>query len=139
MVLAEIAQYLEDANIGLSRGLNLIEGYLPKDPSICVALLEVPGERNVRTFKKGLAGIAFEIPYVQVQVRDFTYDNARAMANAVEGTLEGVGNTDIEGTRYGAILALQPPFRFSRLPDEELTPMVTLGQIFRVIKKRSAA
>lgn len=140
-MLQEIGQFLQNAAIGLTRGLNLFEGYLDDDPSIAVGLFEVPGEAPVRVFVAGVAGIAYERPYLQVQCRDVTYAAARSRAHQIEGLLEGIGNQklpDASGTMYGSILSKQPPFELQRLPGE-LINLTTVAQIFAVQKKRSAA
>ena len=145
MMLDEIGTYIAASSASfvhkLTRGLNIFEGFIPKDPEICVGLFEVPGEAPLRSFVKGIDGVVFERPRLEVQVRDVTYEDARLLANQIYGLLEGRGNEKFpnsSGTLYASILSLLPPKMLNRLPDEQLLNTVTINQIFQVTRKWSA-
>ena len=105
MLLDDLGKYLEDQEIGMI-GKDIFLGALPSTAQAdCVLLSEYAGAGAVRSS----AGVAAELPRLQVVVRDAEYQEARETAEAIYQLLDGVANQDINGIRYYWIEALAPP------------------------------
>jgi len=110
--LVDIATYLDSQQASLTLGTNLFLGRMPDSPDTCVALYEYGGSAPDNTMGTGLP--VLQNPSVQINVRAALYATAESLINSCWGTLEGIINTSLSGTRYNRMTAIQSPFVLER-------------------------
>jgi len=97
--------------------------FLPPQPDEAIQILDGGGFAPIRAMPgsvgRGGVGaglIVQERPTVQIMRRSQSPQRARAEMNYIFRILDGLGNRDVNGTRYGLISAQQTPFP---LPNDE--------------------
>lgn len=97
---------------------------LPPKPDEALCIRETGGYPPIRAFPGSAARgggvgngqIVVERPTVQIMRRSITAEKAQAEMYYIYRLLDGAGNRNINGTRYGQISAMSPPFP---LPQDE--------------------
>jgi hypothetical protein len=110
--LVDIATYLDSQQASLTLGTNLFLGRMPDSPDTCVVLYEYGGSAPDNTMGGGLP--VLQNPSVQVAVRAVLYASAESLINLCWGTLEGIVDMSLSGTRYNRVTAIQSPFVLER-------------------------
>lgn len=110
--LVDIATYLDAQQASLTLGTNLFLGRMPDSPDTCVVLYEYGGSAPDNTMGGGLP--VLQNPSVQIAVRAVLYASAESLINLCWGTLEGIVNMSLSGTRYNRVTAIQSPFVLER-------------------------
>lgn len=131
MLLPEIASLLSSV---ATLGTDLFLGQIPDEPDTCVTVLEYSGRRSEYVF--GSANPVTEYPRIQVVCRGAQqeYESVRATAELAYRALAAVCNQTVSGTRYEAIVPLQPPF----LLDKDESERILIAFNCRVEKGLSA-
>ncbi len=109
----EIADFLEDASVGVV-GTTLFKGQFPPEtPDACGAVIDASGLKPIYALG---GSVAYERPKVQVRFRGVQDDYAtpRALAEMAYRALLAVANQTINSTRYIAITPIQTPFAMDR-------------------------
>jgi hypothetical protein len=111
----EIADFLEDANIG-EVGVDLFKGQFPPDtPNECGAVMDLPGLKP--DYVMGTGGVpSHEKPKLDIRFRGEPNDYAtpRALAGLAWVALSGVAKQTLGSTRYVSITPIQTPFEKER-------------------------
>jgi hypothetical protein len=110
--LVDIATYLDSQQASLTLGTNLFLGRMPDSPDTCVVLYEYGGSAPDNTMGGGLP--VLQNPSVQIAVRAVLYASAESLINLCWGTLEGIVDMSLSGTRYNRVTAIQSPFVLER-------------------------
>jgi hypothetical protein len=110
--LLDIATYLDAQQASLTLGTNLFLGRMPDSPDACVALYEYGGSAPDNTMGGGLP--VLQNPSVQIAVREVLYASAESLISLCWGTLEGIIDMSLSGTRYNRVTAIQSPFVLER-------------------------
>lgn len=110
--LVDLATYLDSQQASLTLGTNLFLGRMPDSPDACVALYEYGGSAPDNTMGGGLP--VLQNPSVQIAVRAVLYASAESLINLCWGTLEGIVDMSLSGTRYNRVTAIQSPFVLER-------------------------
>lgn len=135
MLLPELVSWLVGDGLGLTAATNLFYGILPDTPDLCVCLFEYPGLPNEITL--GSTEVSQEIAHVQATVRGARqdYDTPRLLIHNIVKSFTKIGETNILGVRYGAVMARQAPFQVS--PDDNFRHIFKCN--FRVWKDPSTS
>lgn len=110
--LVDVATYLDSQQASLTLGTNLFLGRMPDSPDTCVVLYEYGGSAPDNTMGGGLP--VLQNPSVQIAVRAVLYASAESLINLCWGTLEGIVDMSLSGTRYNRVTAIQSPFVLER-------------------------
>ena len=102
-------------------------------PDTVTVLYEQPGAGAEYSFSTstGTVAVVYEQPNLQALSRAATYTVARAAAQTVYTTLNGLGDTTMSGVRFLSIEAIQAPFSVGR--DKQDRYLVSVN--FRVKKE----
>src|ERR1700741_308412 len=105
MMLIEIAQYLQDAGIGLSRGNNMFLSTMPNTPNIAVVLEEYSGQSP--EFVHDNTQIEIDRPLLSILVRGEIedYQSARTIASNIYKKLNHIVNESLNGVWYLRVTA----------------------------------
>jgi len=116
MVLDELVTYLAADGLGLVAATNLFYGAMPATPDLVVVLYEYPGMSSLAI---GQNTISIEWPNIHVEVRGAQNDYAtpRALLHSIVASFTKIGDQTLSGTRYGGVIAKQPPFRLGQDDD----------------------
>jgi hypothetical protein len=141
MTSDELAAYLAGAGLGLTLGTDLFSSPFPAAstvtvPDLAVAVVDTPGEDPIGSFGESLSPADVERPEVMVFVRGGrdAVEAAKAKAYAVWKKLRRLGDVEISGTRYLAVVAKAP---YLLGYDESKRPVYTI--VCDVWKEESAA
>lgn len=109
MLLKDLTLWLELDGIG-TRATNLFYGPMPTSPDLLVDLNEYGGLDNEPHM--GGSTVNLEFPSVQALVRGARgdYDTPRLLIQQVVTSFAKIGDTVIGVTKYGCVMAKQPPF-----------------------------
>lgn len=125
MLLDDMERLLDDGGFGDA----LYIGLLPSNASAnCTLVTQYPGSPPARTS----AGVAYELPRIQVMVRHTSYRLAADRIERIKQYLDGQTEVTIDQTKYLWIHALSEPFLIGR--DEIGRPK--LGCNFEIVKER---
>jgi hypothetical protein len=103
MLGAELCTYLAGASIGLVAGTSVFSGPIPDSCSVlAVGMVELPGERPIRTFSPSLAADLVQRPGVQIVVRGVENGAAAARSKAkdVYNKLANLGPVQLSSVLY---------------------------------------
>jgi hypothetical protein len=131
MLLDDIARLIEDAGIGIEAN-TVFKGSSPLTPTNCITVIEYQGAKTYR----GGSGVMAEQPRVQVSVRNSSYEDARALAEAIYQELDGTSDTIVNDTRYLWIEALSPPAYLGQNQTDQSNSFRVVTN-FAVIKERT--
>lgn len=110
-LLVDLADLLTTGGIATT----IYRGVLPEAPDDAIQLVESGGYPPVQAMRGARdVSTVVEQPTVQITRRSSSYDRNVAGMNAVLRLLDGAGDRTINGTRYGWITAIQPPFDLGR-------------------------
>lgn len=94
---------------GVLPAAQIFEGAFPSTPDTIIGLFQSGGPRSTHAMNAGPGTALVEYPHVQVRARDARPDHAQFLCEKAVRVLDALGRT-INGVRYQAIWALQPPF-----------------------------
>jgi hypothetical protein len=122
MLLDDLALYLHAQGCGIATtssgaARTIFRSWMPDAPDAVLALIEYGGREPLMALgPNSTSATVYELPRVQVAVRDLDYPSARTRAEAAYHALHWVANTTLtsSGPRYGLLTALQPPFALER-------------------------
>lgn len=123
-LLEDIGTYLEAESIG-TQGTDLFIGMMPDEPDNCVAIYQYSGLAPVKAMTIVPGEYVMEQPRVNVMVRNSSFQNAQAKAQAVFDALGGYSAGNIL-----FIDALQSPYQLG--PDQNNRQLI--GCNFEVTK-----
>lgn len=89
-------------------------GFMPEQPDDAVQLVLTGGIAPARAMRSQPGQPVEERPGVQVVVRSPSLQRAVATSNFIWRLLDGLGDRDINGTRYYWVAARQSPFQLPR-------------------------
>ncbi len=114
-VLDDLATHIA-ANTSFVINTDLFKGSLPDTPDTCIILAEIIGDEPVETMGRSLGSINIERPTIQILSRGAKNDylTARTNAETVYRKVHNIVETDLSGTRYHLVEALQPPYNIDR-------------------------
>lgn len=137
MFADEVATYLAAAGIGLVAGVSVFSGPIPDSCSVlAVGMVELSGDRPIRTFGASLAPDLVQRPGLQLVVRGVENGSsvARAKAKQVYDKLAGLGPVTLSGVLY---LDVQPEGGIAGPYFDEATNRPRFLMNFRVHKDPS--
>lgn len=115
MILADVAEYLENQGIG-TRATNLFYGILPESPDALVTMYEYAGMANEPKMGQGVTSLEF--PRIQLVTRGVKddYDGPKLVGLNIVTVLAKVANMPISssGVRYLSISHINGPQFFRR-------------------------
>lgn len=106
----DIEEFLgAEASLGLTRGVDLFFGRMPDQPSVCVAIMDNPGEPPMLTLTKATSNYYYSS--VSVRVRDNGYAAGWGRIFDIVTYLHGLSHIDSPdgSARYGIIRAMNDP------------------------------
>jgi hypothetical protein len=114
-VLDDLATHIA-ANTSFVVDTSLFKGSFPDTPDTCITLVEIIGDEPIETMSPSLGGFRIERPTIQVVSRAGSndYKTARDNAETVYKKVHNIVETDLSGTRYHLVEALQPPYNIDR-------------------------
>lgn len=117
MLLPDMVTWLVNDGVATA-GVTLFRGSMPSSPDLCIVLYEYGGRANEPHM--GQRTINLEFPSLHVEVRGVRddQDTPRLLIQQVVTSFAKIGDTDINGTKYGEVSALQPAFPL--MPDADL-------------------
>ncbi len=115
IVLDDIAVHLQTQGLG-TIGSSLFKGYLPDEPDVCVAIVEISGDQPIDTMGATLGTINVDRPALQILCRaaQDDYEAARVKAESAYRALHNLVDTTVNGIRYLNITANRPPAPIDR-------------------------
>lgn len=108
-VLDDLADRLTTQSVATT-GTDLFKGNMPTTPDEVIALYMTGGPAPIHTMNAGPGTAIVERPHIQVLARASRVDTAFKRAQDVYHALDALGDVTLNGVRYLAVWALQPPF-----------------------------
>lgn len=110
-VSLDVRDILAAADLGLVAGTNLFMGEEPASPANVTTIYDTPGYAPMLTMDRTER---YDLPAIQVKVRNTSYVNAQALIEAIKVELHGKAHFSQGGARYELIKCDQDPFSLGK-------------------------